>query len=658
MGNERWYRGQQDEQGRSFDWLTAARRHGVPGQLARALYARALQQAHDATGRRVQELYLDLLRDVRRDVARPSPGKVTRTMRLQARRAGKRDVPHVSPLTDRPIAPGKRALTWYIEPSRRMSLAPEQERELPEPPVAAFRPESAMLPVDPRRTSAHMRDPDERSVAGHRQLQADLTTALGYFEDVDAPRGERIDADPSEDRAPSASVSATSLPGEMPLGQALRHTFGEAAVRIPILESAAVPENAKGATVDRRVHLAPGVADPRSQHGRRILGHEIAHALQQTRSDSARTLSPRHRTALESEADRAGLAFARGERFAVHGRAPAAAPLFFDQPIVRRAPSRAITIRDFIRLVEAEERRWPAAEQTQTALMISRLRKIFYGTSGWDDYLIPGAASISSGYDIRVEETGRENLSLPGFDADIVRSRQVTTGAAGSAPAIASQQEVQLEDGSFCDIGHVFAGLDAANHPTSITAPLGVASVTDNLGAVTWTGDLGSVLAEGVFQRFNLDRLLTDAEMQVIIDEYASPQDMLGNIDAYVMAGQYDITNRGGRKVSELLRAYYLGASGTADAQAREHRYSRFCAMTGLTGWNGTSFANEADWVNRWTPEVSGAAALYVGANTAGALGAPGRAGIIVGIQDNPLARMLVQKFLDALKVLVAAEPP
>src|SRR5262249_9609194 len=47
-----------------------------------------------------------------------------------------------------------------------------------------------------------------------------------------------------------------------------------------------------------------------------------------------------------------------------------------DPPIAAPAPSTAIGIRAFIELVEAEEARWPAAEQTQTALMISRLRKI------------------------------------------------------------------------------------------------------------------------------------------------------------------------------------------------------------------------------------------------------------------------------------------
>jgi hypothetical protein len=341
--------------------------------------------------------------------------------------------------------------------------------------------------------------------------------------------------------------------------------------------------------------------------------------------------------------------------------APERAVQRLDQPIVAPAPTRAISIRDFITLVEAEETRWPAAEQIQTSLMITRLRKIFYGTAGWDDYLIPGAKGIASGYNINEVETGRENLSLPGWDADIVRKRQVVKDSSGASPAIASQQEVRLEDGTFDDMGHVFAGLDAANNP-NVSMPLRAANITDNKAAVTWIGDLGSAVTEIVFKRFNMGGAVSNSDMQSIVNEYASAQDMLGNIDAYVIASQYNISNVSGKKVSELLRAYYLGAASTSDGRAREHRYSRFCALTGLTGWTGSGFANEADWLNRWTPEVAGAAALYLGANTSGVLSKPGLLGAATGIANSTgpssISRRLLQNSLEALKIRVVAEPP
>jgi Domain of unknown function (DUF4157) len=332
------------------------------------------------------------------------------------------------------------------------------------------------------------------------------------------------------------------------------------------------------------------------------------------------------------------------------------------QPIVSPAPASAIGIRQFIQMVQAEEARWPVAERTQTALMISRLRKIFYGSPGWDQHLIPGAAGVAPGYNINQQEDRRENLPLPGFDREIVRSHQTVTDSSGATPAIASQQEVRLEDGSFCDIGHVFAGLDAHNHPASITVGLGpanVVNVTDNVGATTWTGDLGSVLAECFFARQQRGHLLSDAEGQAIVNEYASPQDMLGNIDVYAMASAFNTSNAGGRLVSDLLSEFYLGAATTAGGGARVHRYSRFCASIGLTGWTGSGFANEAAWLDRWPPEVAGAAALYIGATTEGGLQTvPALAGMVLGIQQNPMARLLVQNFLNALKPLVSAEPP
>jgi hypothetical protein len=112
--------------------------------------------------------------------------------------------------------------------------------------------------------------------------------------------------------------------------------------------------------------------------------------------------------------------------------------------------------------------------------------------------------------------------------------------------------------------------------------------------------------------------------------------------------------------VSELLEAYYLSPATTPDGGAREHRYSRFCSLTGLTGWSGTAFTNESDWLNRWVPEVGGASALYIGIMTTGVLSGPARVGFILAAQSqpDPLARILLQNFLDELKARVTAEAP
>jgi hypothetical protein len=115
MGHERWFRGQHDGQERPFDWLTLARQHGIPWQRAQELYERAMQHAHGAAPGRVQELYLELLEGARRDAARPSPGKVTRTMRLEAEQASRHGRGLSRSRTRHgPVTPGKVTLTSYL----------------------------------------------------------------------------------------------------------------------------------------------------------------------------------------------------------------------------------------------------------------------------------------------------------------------------------------------------------------------------------------------------------------------------------------------------------------------------------------------------------------------------------------------------------------
>ncbi|MEQ8972638.1 MAG: DUF4157 domain-containing protein [Coleofasciculus sp. C1-SOL-03] len=331
------------------------------------------------------------------------------------------------------------------------------------------------------------------------------------------------------------------------------------------------------------------------------------------------------------------------------------------QPIVENAPASAISIRDFIALVEVEERKYPPEEQTNTKLMITRLRKIFYDREGWDNYLIEGARDIEAPYTTEHQEKERFTLEIPFLfnDFDVVRQEHNVKDSQGNTPDIASNQEISLEDGSYIDLGHVFAGLDALNYPQSVQAPgLSSIGIDDNVDAVTWVGDLGSVLAEIQFQWIRNDKQISSKERQAIINEYASPQDMLGNIDAYVIDQQFDIDETsGGRKVSEILREYYLNGSTDQGTPSRDRRYSIFAQAVGLNNWDGTNFSNESEWIDSYTDQVNDAAALYVGANSEGILGLPGRFGFVLGMSMNAGARTLVEIFLNALKQRIALEP-
>jgi len=331
-----------------------------------------------------------------------------------------------------------------------------------------------------------------------------------------------------------------------------------------------------------------------------------------------------------------------------------------EQPIVEEAPDSAISIEQFISLVIDEEEKYPKHEQQNTKLMITRLRKIFYDRKGWDEHLIEGAKGVEAPYKTTAEETGRQEVEIPGplNDFEMVRKTYTVTDKTGKIPEIAQNQEIRLSDGSYMDIGHVFAGLDAENHPQEADTgiPFLTVGIDSNVDAVTWVGDLGSVLAELQIKWISNDRSISYSEGQAIINEYASPQDMLGNIDAYVIASKFTIDSESsGMKVSEILSEYYLGKEPDCETPAQDHRYSLFAQAVGLKDWDGSKFNNEDDWVDKYTDQVNDAAALYIGANAEGSwLGIRGAA---VGMSMNAGGQKLVQLFLDALKQHILAEP-
>jgi len=316
------------------------------------------------------------------------------------------------------------------------------------------------------------------------------------------------------------------------------------------------------------------------------------------------------------------------------------------QPILVAAPANAMSIRTYIELIEAYERQFPD-EARNTSSMITQLRKIYYGEKSWDEYLIKGAAHISRPYVIEREEVGREKVKADPFgwmSFDLVRYRVTPYDAKGKIPALFTGQELRLEDGSFLDMGHVFAGLDALQYPHMVDGPASI-NITKNVDAVTWVGDLGSVQA-GVQIKFVNNGLepIANKVVQAIINEYASPQDMLGNIDAYVLWKHV----KPGRKVSEILRDYYL-----KNNTERDHRYSLFAKSIGLN-WNGSAFSNEEQWLKDYTDEVNDSAALYLAASTSSGFKLNYLAAL--GMSMNQFAEILLTLFLEALKTRIGDE--
>ncbi len=321
------------------------------------------------------------------------------------------------------------------------------------------------------------------------------------------------------------------------------------------------------------------------------------------------------------------------------------------------AGARAVSLATFLQIIRAEEAKVP--DPANTKLMITQLRKLFYGASSWDSYLIPGAAGTAPLYQVEEYETQpREDIPIPyAPDLEHVQKGTRLLGAPAALADPSAVQEVEMPNGDFVDVGHVLAGLDALNHPGTASGPLGLFPVASNVGAVTWIGDLGSVVGEAIIQRAIAGRsTTTDADVQAQVDRMAPPQDMLGNVDAYVIGDAFTINTAHGLRVSDMLEQYYggPGAASAAGAAARSQRFTRFANLVGLGALSGSAFANEVAWKATYLPQLQNATALYVGASTSGLPNV--RGGFMTGASYNRYNARVLDQFVENLKVEVARE--
>lgn len=343
-----------------------------------------------------------------------------------------------------------------------------------------------------------------------------------------------------------------------------------------------------------------------------------------------------------------------------------------------QAPSRATSIRKFIENVRSFEKshKKPKPDRSHdTDYMITRLRKVFYGKSVYDDHLIPDVSSIGQKYGTEERTIEDEGFSVSTPDGvlpdtvKVVRKEYEVFNDDGEEPRVYEKDGVKLESGLYCDIGHVLTGLDAHNHETVVDPyrnPL--INITSNVDAVTWVGDLGSVLAEAAFRRHKSDRsesgALSREKMNDLIAKYASPEDMLGNIDAYAIATEFATEEAAVRNMklvnvtdapplSEILREYYL-----TNCPARLHRYTRFAKSIGLR-WDGKRFVNKEMWKDKYIDEVNDAAAMYIMGSTGSKIavaGLVGKLGLACGMASFGVVDVVLESFLKSLENKIREE--
>jgi hypothetical protein len=301
-------------------------------------------------------------------------------------------------------------------------------------------------------------------------------------------------------------------------------------------------------------------------------------------------------------------------------------PIFTKETEPGHDPKDALNLDQFLKLLREEEDYYPG-EQHNTKLMFTRLRKIFYDQWGWNSELIRGATNIETRYIVSVIDVPSENTrplgtmsrdpEVPGKHRTVMYSdhdKIYGNTRVGQTPEIYKNdhQEVLLPEGYYCDVAHILAGVDATNYP-QVVSPLPnwltflekwFPHVNSNIDVVTWVGDIASTAGDFLYAylRNNNQPISSDTEQKYInIDVPGS--DMLGDIDALVIASNYDISALNGMRVTEIYEDYYIGKNHKTPLKDR--RLELFCKHVGLS-WDGKQFTNEADWMKYQYRELRG----------------------------------------------------
>ncbi|MCL4301325.1 MAG: hypothetical protein KJ077_36825 [Anaerolineae bacterium] len=267
----------------------------------------------------------------------------------------------------------------------------------------------------------------------------------------------------------------------------------------------------------------------------------------------------------------------------------------------------AIPIKKFIEHVKEVEEKEKVKDE-HTTRMITRMRKVFYGDPLWDMFVIADKDAWV--------------CSLNPIQDDKIKSAKI----------------VKLRDGYYLDIGHVFAGLDALQHPKDLgldlfpnhltrqisselvlpilrNSTLFETHIDNNAHFSTWLGDLGDLLKEKLLtHKGDLQKAITDTKRPA-----APGEDMLGNIDAYVIYDIYFDKNSKmlpkpskPMKLSEILEDYYI-KRGFEDGQKKD-RYHTFAKRVDLMDWDPESqtFSNEVSWIEYFVGQLRCAATLCI----------------------------------------------
>lgn len=134
---------------------------------------------------------------------------------------------------------------------------------------------------------------------------------------------------------------------------------------------------------------------------------------------------------------------------------------------------------------------------------------------------------------------------------------------------VRSNAEMKI-NGEDIDIGHIFAGLDAKNHPTAISLGGGIVKFRSNHEAATFIGDLGSVVAFYIKYSnasfYDTARVRNSQLLNHFYDDQSSNDqkckvaDMNGNMDSFLIIPT--------KSVFDTFEAYYNQKTGDYSKRA------------------------------------------------------------------------------------------
>jgi hypothetical protein len=294
--------------------------------------------------------------------------------------------------------------------------------------------------------------------------------------------------------------------------------------------------NALAYTVGNDIVFGEGQYKPNTLEGKRLLAHELAHTIQQ-------------RSGLEVQRQVYGPPQASGSGYD------------FDMFLLQFSALEQSAISDGYSLNQR----------------ITAFRKIFYDSS-----------SSARTYAGAVVGGGVWNILIPGAAGTALPPSWTSDAMLqGAVQYLHDHQDLEINH-TIVDVGHLFAGLDAGQHPTSVSLAGGAINLRSNKEASTFIGDLGTVAAEYIHNS-PASFYDTARTRSRLLESYydgaqgqASAPDMRGNADAYSMAIDSSKT------LTENLRDYYAAPHASS-----QRRFSRFATSIGLGSLSGGRFSGD-----------------------------------------------------------------